>query len=93
MSGMFAAGGIQLLSDDGFITRIASAKAASIEYLPPGYGFSMIVTDAGNVNLIDAMIHVERNFPDCDRRRRKREMRKALARARAAKTIAELEAA
>lgn len=67
-----------------FYSVIADAKQASIDDLgglaaPDSY--VLYIRDPGLLAYFEAMGHVEANFPGCDRRRRKREMRKATKRA------------
>lgn len=66
-----------------FFSVIADAKRASLEEVGGlcGEDWGMIVTAPQSIAFIDAVMYVGKHFPDCDRRRHKREMRKALKRA------------
>jgi hypothetical protein len=67
-----------------FITQIAAAKQASIHDLGGLAAPDSYVLYVSNPNFLahfDALGYVHHNFPGCDRRRWKREMRKAMKRA------------
>jgi hypothetical protein len=66
-----------------FMTLMSDAKQASLDALMGETPENWVLISSGprNIAWFDAMRYVETNFPGCDRRRRKREHRKALKRA------------
>lgn len=66
-----------------FMTMVADAKRESMEALGGfcGKDWGLIVSEPRSVAFIDAIMYVGKHWPDCDRRRHKREMRKALKKA------------
>jgi hypothetical protein len=63
-----------------FMTMVADANRQSAEALGGfcGKDCGLIVSAPRSIAFIDAIIYVGKHWPDCDRRRHKREMRKAL---------------
>lgn len=67
-----------------FMTQIAESKRQSLDALSLG-GLcgqaALIVTQPRNIAWLDAIHYVATRFPGCDRRRRKREYKKAMKKA------------
>lgn len=66
-----------------FLTLMSDAKQASLDALmgETPENWALISTGRRNVAWLDALRYVAKNFPGCDRRRRKREFGKALRKA------------
>lgn len=69
--------------ESDFMTQLADAKRKSMEAHAGALtsNYAMVVSEPQNIAFIDAIHFVETLFPNCDRRRRKREYRKALRKA------------
>lgn len=70
-----------------FFSVISDAKRQPAEALGGfcGEDWGVVVTAPQSIAIIDAAMYVGKHFPNCDRRRLKREMRKALKKAYAGK--------